>query len=73
MKTSVFEVQDLTCPSCAQSLESAFKRMQGIYDVKISFASGRLRVVYDDTETTVGSIEKAMGRAGYKAREVRVS
>lgn len=73
MKTSVFTVSDLTCPSCAQGLETAFKRVPGIYEVKLSFTSGRLRVVYDDTVTSVTSISKTISKAGYKAEEVRIS
>jgi len=73
VKTLVLEVEDLTCPSCAQGLETAFKSIQGVVEVKLSFASGRLRVVYDDTQTGSTVIHRAIKRAGYKAKEVSVS
>lgn len=59
MKTSL-EVQNISCSSCANSIESALKSLPSVRDVEVDIPNGIVSVSHDEkTKEIVQTINKA--------------
>jgi len=63
----------MTCASCAKTVEKATKKVQGVTDASVNFATEKLNVTFDDSKVTVKDIQAAVEKAGYKALSEAVS
>lgn len=64
---TVFRAEGFSCPSCVGKIEKQVGRLPGVQNVSVKFASGRVEVDYDATQTTKEDIVAAIDKAGYKA------
>lgn len=60
----------MTCASCANTIEKFVKKLDGINEVSVNFATEKARVVYDSSSTRISAIKDAISKAGYQALEV---
>lgn len=67
------KIQGMTCASCAKTVEKATKKVQGVTDANVNFATEKLNVTFDDSKVTVKDIQAAVEKAGYKALSEAVS
>ena len=67
MKT-ILRSDDMSCPSCVVKLEGALKRLDGVADATVHFATGRIEVVHEPDEASVEALVEAVRREGYRAR-----
>ncbi|WP_313370865.1 heavy metal translocating P-type ATPase [Sedimentibacter sp.] len=67
------KIQGMTCASCAKTVEKATKKVQGVTDASVNFATEKLNVTFDDSKVTVKDIQAAVEKAGYKALSEAVS
>lgn len=67
------KIQGMTCASCAKTVEKATKKVQGVTDASVNFATEKLNVTFDDSKVTVKDIQVAVEKAGYKALSEAVS
>ncbi len=67
------KIQGMTCASCAKTVEKATKKVQGVTDASVNFATEKLNVTFDDSKVTVKDIQTAIEKAGYKALSEAVS
>ena len=65
---TVLRAEGFSCPSCVAKIEKQVGRLDGVTDVKVHFASGRVEVDHDATRAGVDDLVAAVGRAGYVAR-----
>jgi len=65
-------VLGMTCASCANTIEKFIKRLDGINEVSVNFATEKARVVYDSSNTRISAIKDAISKAGYQALDVEV-
>ncbi len=63
-------VSGMTCASCAKAIERSIKKLSGINEVNVNFATEKASVVYDSTSTRISEIKDAISKAGYKALEI---
>ncbi|MGD9678846.1 MAG: heavy metal translocating P-type ATPase [Vulcanibacillus sp.] len=61
------KVQGMTCASCAKTVEKATKKLQGVTDANVNFATEKLNITFDESKVTVKDIQAAVEKAGYKA------
>jgi copper-transporting P-type ATPase V len=59
-----FEVEGMTCGSCAVRVERVLGRQPGVANAEVNFATGKARVAPDDS-IDVGSLQAAVERIGY--------
>jgi Cu+-exporting ATPase len=59
----------MTCAVCAQRVEKAIKKLDGVTNVSVNFATEKAAVAYDPAKTRVSIIKEAIEKAGYKALE----
>lgn len=55
----------MSCASCAESIEEAVSRVDGVVAVEVNFATDEGTVEYDPSETSLSKIYKAIEDSGY--------
>lgn len=62
-------IQGIECASCVQNIEKALLRMRGVTKAAVNLATGKARVEYIPSETSLAEIKKAVEQAGYRILE----
>lgn len=66
-KVCTMKVTGMTCSGCEAAVKIAAKRVDGVKDVKVSYAKGTAEVTYDSAKTSPDAIAKAIAqKTGYK-------
>jgi mercuric ion binding protein len=71
-KKVVLDVKHMNCPTCPITVKLSLKDVEGVEDVKISFADKTASVTYDDAVTNNEELTEATTDAGYPST-VRVN
>lgn len=64
---SALQVSGMTCAACADTIEDALRRIDGVSEASVSAAAERATVCWDPETTTVSSLIGAIRTAGYDA------
>lgn len=67
MVTKTLKIEGMTCASCARAVERATKKLDGITEANVNLATEKLNISFDEGKVTVGDIQGAVEKAGYKA------
>jgi cation-transporting ATPase V/Cu+-exporting ATPase len=67
-----FEVQGMTCGSCAVRVQRVLGRQPGVAGAEVNFATGKARVVPGGT-VDVGGLQAAVERIGYRITPVEAA
>lgn len=67
LRTTVFAVQNMTCPLCPVTVKTAMEGVSGVQAVTIDFDAKTATVVYNPAVATVDAIAAASTNAGYPA------
>ncbi|HMM42250.1 MAG TPA: cation transporter [Thermomicrobiales bacterium] len=65
---TILRSDNLTCPSCVPKIEKALTARPGVANAKVKFATGKIEVEHDPTQTSGDELVKAVESVGYKAR-----
>ena len=68
-ETKLFNIEGMTCSACAKAVERSVKKLEGIEEASVNFASEKLKVVYIDDVVKISQIKEAVKKAGYKLTE----
>lgn len=60
----------MTCAVCAQRVEKAMKKLNGVTSASVNFASEKATVVYEPQTVRLSAIREAIEKAGYEALEI---
>jgi len=63
----------MTCASCAAAVEKEVKKLEGIEDVNVNFATEKALVKYNPHQTRISEIKNAITKAGYEPLEIEAS
>lgn len=63
------QIEGLGCASCANSLEKALQRTNGVKEVSVNSSTGRAPVVYDTSATSYAALKEVVESAGYSIVE----
>lgn len=74
MKNASIQLETLACPSCMLKIENGVKALEGVdkESLKVMFNSSKVKVAYDSAKLSIGDIEAAIGRLGYKVLKSQV-
>jgi Cu+-exporting ATPase len=61
------DLEGMTCASCAMRIEKGLKKVPGVKDASVNFATEHAAVTYDPTQTTVEQMIQKVEAVGYKA------
>jgi Cu+-exporting ATPase len=63
---ATISVDGMECASCAINIERALKRLEGIKEANVNFATQRVSVEFDPSLLAISDIEDAIRKAGYE-------
>ncbi len=63
------KIEGMSCSSCANRLDKAINKLEGIEQGNVNFATEMLTVVYDEAKTSPMAVELAVEKAGFKVRK----
>ena len=74
MQKANIQLETLTCPSCLQKIENGVSKLNGIDkdSLKVMFNASRVKVNFNDEESSIEEIEKAIQDLGYEVKRSRV-
>lgn len=64
------KVRGMDCGSCAKTIKASLQKLPGISEVSVSFATERLKVLYDQIEVSESAILNQVTALGYTALDV---
>lgn len=64
--TVMLDISGMTCSACVNKVETALKKVDGVQDVVVNFASEKAKVIYENLDSE-DILLKAVDKAGYKA------
>jgi Cu+-exporting ATPase len=67
MAEKVLKIEGMTCAACAKAVERASRKLDGVTEANVNFATEKLNVKFDETKLSVPDIQAAIEKAGYKA------
>ncbi len=63
----VLALEGMTCASCAIRIEKGLKKVPGVKDASVNFATEQATVTYDSTQTGLEQMVQKVDAVGYKA------
>ncbi len=67
MANKSLKIEGMTCAACAKAVERASKKVEGVTEASVNFATEKLNINFDETKASLESIQAAIEKAGYKA------
>ncbi|WP_024301503.1 heavy-metal-associated domain-containing protein [Pseudogulbenkiania sp. MAI-1] len=65
MEKIILHVEGMTCNGCANSIKNALGGLEGVRQVEVDLASGKVEVLCDAGMPTRGMLAEAVSDAGY--------
>lgn len=69
MDKKTFNIEGMTCASCAQTVEKAASKLGGVQEANVNLMTEKLNVQFDGSQVNLEDIRKAVENSGYKATE----
>ncbi|MBU3144712.1 heavy metal translocating P-type ATPase [Clostridium sp. CF012] len=67
VETKSLKIEGMTCAACAKTVERISKKLPGVVEVNVNFATEKLNISYDETKVNLVDIQNAVEKGGYKA------
>lgn len=64
---TVLALEGMTCASCAMRIEKGLKKVPGVIDAHVNFATEQATVTYDPAQTGLEQMAQKVEAVGYKA------
>lgn len=65
-KKTILKIGGMTCASCAQTIENALKKAEGIIEANVNLATEKAIVTFDPQTTGLEAIKKTIESTGYQ-------
>ena len=62
----ILRIEGMTCASCAQTIEKALQKTEGVEEAVVNLATEKATVVYNQSVTSYEEIKKAIEDTGYQ-------
>jgi copper chaperone CopZ len=73
-ETCMLKVAGMTCAGCEAAVRMAARSVEGVTEVKVSYANGNAEVTFDRVKTNPAAIAKVItDKSGFKAEPVAPS
>ncbi|MCJ7688872.1 MAG: heavy metal translocating P-type ATPase, partial [Clostridiaceae bacterium] len=66
MGKKTLEIEGMTCSACAKAIERVSKKLPGVEEANVNFATEKLSLNYDESKIKLQDIQSAVEKAGYK-------
>jgi len=61
-----FRVEGMHCASCVSIIESRLKKIEGVKNISINFATETAKIFFDDKKTTLKKMNQVIAQLGYE-------
>lgn len=65
LQTVALDVPGMTCVTCPITIKQSLKKVDGVKEVKASFAKKEAIVTFDDSKTSIAKLTAATANAGF--------
>lgn len=65
---TLLRAEGFSCPSCVTKIEKLVGKLDGVENVTVHFASGRVEIDHDEARSSVDDLIAAVDKAGYKSK-----
>ncbi|HLC64555.1 MAG TPA: heavy metal translocating P-type ATPase [Candidatus Nanoarchaeia archaeon] len=66
MKKDIIKISGMHCASCANRIEKSLKKVKGVKEASVNFASEKAMVEYNESATSRKALEQTVEKTGYK-------
>jgi copper chaperone len=73
MTKAVFQLEEVTCPSCIKKIEGALNKVGGVISAKVLFNSSKVKVEFDESRVQASKLEQTIRNLGYLVLSSKVS
>ena len=73
VKEILLPIEGMTCAACSTAVERALKKLPGVEEAVVNYATDSAKITYDLTKTRFSDIKEAVAKAGYKALDLEVN
>ena len=70
--SKTIKIEGMTCTACAKSIERVTRKLDGVVEANVNYATENLNINYEPSNVSIVEIKKAIEKAGYKAIEEEV-
>jgi len=67
------KIEGMTCTACAKAVERATRKLEGVTNADVNYATETLSISYEPSLVRVSDIKNAIAKAGYKAIEEEIT
>lgn len=71
--SKTFNLKGMTCTACAKTIERVTKKVEGVSEATVNYATEKLQIKYDSDITDINKIKSLIKKAGYEAFEEEVT
>ena len=64
-----FKAKGMTCSNCERIIEKQVKKISGVKNIDVDYATEQVQVIYDPNKTNFENIKKAIDIKGYICEE----
>ncbi|MBZ9636342.1 heavy metal translocating P-type ATPase [Clostridium sp. FP1] len=64
--SKTFKIEGMTCAACVKSIERVIKKLDGVIEANVNYATEKLNISYEQSKVRISDIKKAVEKAGYK-------
>lgn len=61
-----YPVLGMECASCVRKIESVLKKIEGVLDISVNFASEKITIEYDDEKISLDELASLIKKIGYE-------
>ena len=69
MESKTLKINGMTCAACAKTVERVTKKLEGVSESNVNFATEKLNIVFDEAKLGLDEIKAAIIKAGYEGSE----
>jgi Cu+-exporting ATPase len=67
MAEKTLKIEGMTCAACAKAVERVSKKLEGVSEANVNYATEKLSIKFDETKVGLSDIQEAISKSGYKA------
>lgn len=68
LSVTSFEIEGMTCASCARSIEKSVSKLAAVSSVNVNLATEKMTVTFDEAALNVSDIVHTVEDTGYQAK-----
>lgn len=69
LRNETYRVDGMTCAACSSAIEKITGKLEGVSEVSVNLATGKMQIVFDSSLVSQETIFEKIEKAGYQPSE----